>query len=208
MAIDSDVERYAFLRLLPPPSGTIDTRNERGLLLRLFPNPATTAAANSPIAAYVEAFRNLYLTSTEFLAWIQSVDSSETATGHVHLGWRPQDLRDPAANGPVVLLRWENFRAVNAGSAHTFAATVDVVADHVWATGADARSSDTFIEEMGFIDQILNEMVGKIGITLDGTFGGHLVRLDAADSLQQDPHDETLWHSEVRYTIGFGMQEG
>lgn len=178
----------------------------RGTDIRTVMPVAAPEVPSTPISAYLDAMRTLYADSTNFRNWIQSVDASQTTSGRVILGWRPQTMPD-LSEGPYVLLRWENFQAQHAGAANTFRTTVDIVADHVWRTGANPRSADEFITEMGYIDRILNEMTATIGTALDNLFGGHLVGMDAADSIHQDPQDDTVFHCEVRYTIGFGMEE-
>ena len=166
----------------------------------------------TPIAAYCAAFRDRLLASADMLAWIVTVNGLETTAGHVKLNLSPIDLPDVRTKGPIVVIRWENFRGDTAGSPKTFVTSVDIVLDFTWAIldsagAATTRDSDEFITEMDFIDKIINNLVSTIGITLDSTFGGHIRSFDAPNALQLDPDDEALVHHEIRFTIGFGMEE-
>lgn len=202
MTIDTAVKRYAFLRLLPPPTGVINSRDERGLFLRLFPEPEAASGANSPIPAFLLAMKSFYENSPSFLTWIQSVKPAGATSGNIFLGKMPLDLPDTSTEGPIVLIAWENLRLEQVGGARGFYGQIDITADHIW-TIADIRTSDTFVEEMDFLDRIFNE-VAAIGLNLDSVFGGHIVAMSASNSLEPNPHNETEWHCPVAYTVGFG----
>ena len=171
--------------------------------------PSAAGSASRPIAAYVDSFRDLHISSANLLAWIQTVAALETTTGHVRLGHSPINGVAVKTLGPAAYIRWENFRGENAGSEKTHRAFVDIVVDYVWAlldSNGDPtiRNSDEFIDEMNFLDAITNELLGAIGIQLSSTFAGYVTNWDVPKYIETDQHDETIAHSEARYTIGFG----
>ena len=168
------------------------------------PRAAEDDATLAPIPSYLDAMRVLYLNSPNLLAWIQSVDGTETTGGHVFLNWSPQTLVDIQTKGPVVLLRWENLRLDNEGGPFTFAGQIGLVADHVWHSTDAHLKPDRFIREITFLDKIINEFIGDIGIALDSTFGASLSAVDAPGAILQDARDDEVMHSEITYTLRIG----
>lgn len=184
-----------------PPSNTIFA----------MPNTSSDGMPFSQIAAYVFAARDRLLASTAFLAWIQSVNGTETTAGHVTLGFDPKHLGNAAVKGPYALLRFENAHGSNAGSSKAFKAYVDVVIDFIFAVGTDPTHANQFNREMGYLSKIISELIRDSGNDFDGTYGkrGSIAAWSAADALTQDPKQDTIRHSELRLTIEYGhMDDG
>lgn len=166
---------------------------------------AAADAPNAPIPAYINAMFNNYINSTNFLAWINSVDAGETTSGHVFLEWNPKDLPNIRTKGPVALIAAGGVNLANTGGPFTFSGELDIMVDHVWSVGANIYGADTFINEWNYIDPIMNEMIGDIGKALDATYGGTLSNIRVDDTASgRDEHDNTLEHLVIVYTIKIG----
>jgi hypothetical protein len=182
-------------------SGTTPSLPSAPLYLMISSSANTPSA---PIPAYMEAMRALYAASTNMLGWIHTVGPLETTSGHVILGRYPQTLKDLSTKGPVAVVRMQNFRLDFPSGPKTAVGQLDIVVDHVWYGGNQHVSSDQFIEEQNYIDKIVNEIIGTVGIALDSTYGGSLISIDAPFAMYQDEREPDVMHCQVSYGIRIG----
>ena len=140
----------------------------------LVPRAATAAVSNCRLSAWTQAIRGIFVNSTNFLAWIQSVNVGETATGHVFLGFDPRLRKQVKDDGPVVNIYPSNFESANEFSAGTYRETFDVVSDVQFFVDQDTPSD--WLSELDFLCAIIDEFKAK-KTALESTFQGEITRI-------------------------------
>jgi len=152
----------------------------------IFVSPGSSADATSRLSAWLNEVKNLFINSTNLLAWIQTVDGTETTSGHVFLGYDPRLVaKVEETKGPTVFIWPENYLSQNELSAKTYRDTFDILVEIVWFN--EHRKAHTYLEEINFISDILDEAKAK-GTTLDSTFLGEIYSISAPD-IVVDPRD-------------------
>ena len=168
----------------------------------IFVVPGSSANANSRLSAWLDEIRNLFVNSTNLLAWIQTVDGGETTSGHVFLGYDPRTVgKVEQTKGPTVFIWAENFVAENVLSAKTYQDSFDIVAEIVWYQ--NPRASATFLEQINYLSDLLDEFK-SVGTNLDSTHLGEVYIIQAPDLILENPKERTERRSQIRFSVRSG----
>lgn len=181
----------------------LGVENERRGILGVLPVPfVVVSTASTRLAAWMEEIRNLFINSGNLLAWIQTIDGTETTTDHVILGYDPRAvIKDAQTKGPSVFIWPENFVADNRHSAKTYLDTFDIVSEIVWYKAHLTR--DSFVAEVNFISDIIDEAKAK-GITLSTVHLGEVHMIQSRDLILENPNNRDERRVEIRFSIRAG----
>ena len=150
----------------------------------------------------MDEIRNLFINSANLLSWINSIDATETTSGHVILGYEARAVqKEEQTEGPNVFIWPENYLTQNVFSAKTYIDTFDIVAEIVWFKSH--FNSDDFIEELNFVCKMIDEAKDK-GITLSSVHRGEVFQVESRDIVLENPNDRDERRSEIRFSIRTG----
>jgi len=168
--------------------------------------PLTTSGTpGTRLAAWMDEIRNLFIDSANFLSWIQSVNGAETTADHVILGYSAREVQKSAqTEGPSVFIWPENYLGENRFSARTYLDSFDIIAEIVWFKSH--LSSDTFIEEVNFISNIMDE-AKAVGTNLSAVHQGEIHTIQSRDLILENPDNRDERRIEIRFSVRAGTEE-
>lgn len=163
---------------------------------------ATSSTPSCRLAAWMNAIRDLFVNSSNFLSWINTFDALETTSGHVILGYDPRKVpKDIQTKGPNVFVRLGSGFTTNEFSEKTYRDTLEIIAVIVWFHGHKATAD--FVEELNFICEIIDEVKAK-GFTLTTDFGGEVFEVRTEDFVIENPNKRVERIVEFRFSIRKG----